>query len=121
MILRNISWRLTMVPLTGLLLALGAPAGAQTTHHPSKRVKFGHLASGPNAVSQDFGDVAVIVDNGLIVNRRNLFDLPSNTTLRFEPASGHAYSVSTSQAGMDPNFGPGLAFGFPDAPYTLDD
>ena len=90
MILRNISWRLTMVPLTGLLLALGAPAGAQTTHHPSKRVKFGHLASGPNAVSQDFGDVAVIVDEtvtaeevlkeiraagGSLLSEARLFDL----------------------------------------------
>src|SRR5258708_24951504 len=61
------------------------PASAQDLHSRKREVPA-MLAAGPNAVSQDFGDVAVLVDNGLMVTAQNPFDL-TGTTVRFAPAA----------------------------------
>ncbi len=89
------------------------PVSAQDSH-PHKRRMPATLAAGPNAVSQDFGDVAVLVDNGLMVTRRNLFDL-AGTTVRFAPAGDHRYTVSSAPGAPESAFGPALTFGFPGA------
>ncbi|MGH9425764.1 MAG: hypothetical protein ACRD2L_05590, partial [Terriglobia bacterium] len=78
------------------------------------------LTASTRAISEDPGDVAMVVDNGLIVTERSPFDLP-NTTLRFEPAAAHSYVVSRSPAGLEGEFGPALTFGFPGASAPLDD
>lgn len=96
------------------------PASAQN-YRSHKPVIPGNLAHGPDAVGQDVGDVAVIVDNGLIVTARNLFDL-DGTTVRFEPAGDHLYTVTSSPGVIDPEFGAALTFGFPGASlYPGDD
>src|SRR5262245_42215706 len=70
--------------------------------------------------SQDFGNVAMVVDNGLIVTEQSSFDLQFST-LRFEPNGPHSYTVSRSHAELDPDYGPMLSFGYPGASAPLDD
>src|SRR5262245_11033611 len=89
------------------------PASAQDSH-PRKPVIPVKRAGGPGAISQDFGDVAVLVDNGLMVTARNLFDL-NGTTVRFTPAGAGQYTVSHAPGALDPAFGPALTFGYPAA------
>jgi hypothetical protein len=71
-------------------------------------------AAGPNSVTQDFGNIAVVVDNGVMVTSRNLFDL-NGRSLRFTPVSGAAFTVSSSSSTLEPDFGPALTFGYPGA------
>ena len=102
------------------VLLLSMPASAQA-RCSGKPVIPGSLARGPDALQQDFGDVAVLVDNGLIVTSHNLFDL-EGTTVRFDPAGDHAFTVSSSAGALDPDLGPSLTFGYPDATtYPGDD
>jgi hypothetical protein len=99
------------------LLAVGAlllqPAIAQSPS-AKKRPRPVPRAGGPAAVSQDFGDVAVVVDNGLIVTHRNAIDLDGRD-IHFVPAGGNAFTVTSAAGALDPAFGPALTFGFPAA------
>ena len=105
----------TFVTLLAVGLLHAASASAQGRHRCNRKpIVSSHLAHGPDAASQDFGDVAVIVDNGLIVTKRNLFDL-AGRIVRFEPAGGDAYTVSRRSGAIDPDFGPALTFGHPGA------
>lgn len=104
-------WRLGVLLAASMLQAAPASAQSQNPHKSIVPVKQAH---GPNAVSQDFGDIAVVVDNGLIVTSRNPFDL-GGTTVRFDPAGDHLYGVTSSAGILDPEYGPALTFGFPDA------
>ena len=66
-----------------------------------------------DAVSQDVGDVAVIVDNGgIIIPARpaNLFDLPLPSGLSFVPGADD-FTVSFSDTSLDPVFGAALPLG----------
>ena len=75
------------------ILAAGVNPAAAQDQHSRKPLIPARLAAGPNAVSENFGDVAVLVDNGLMVTPRNLFDL-AGVTVRFTPAGGNTYTVS---------------------------
>src|SRR5262245_31698116 len=104
---------------TAIVFALAL--GAATAQQPQKRSVPQPRPHGPIAVAQDVGDVAVLVDNGLIVTKRNLFDL-AGRTVRFAPAGAHLYAYSGSSAALDPVYGPELTFGFPGATlYPGDD
>ena len=99
-----------------------------------------NIASAPNAVSQDIGNVAVIVDNGSIIIQprpANSFDLPVPSAIRFErPVTGSlvsgkgkkasgkgkkavetqtlsddSFSVFFSTVGIDGTFGSNLGLG----------
>jgi hypothetical protein len=74
----------------------------------------------PAPARQEFPDVAVLVDNGMMVTPSNPFDL-NGVTLRFEPAGDHRYTVSRAPAALDPDFGPALTFGVPGIPFPGDD
>src|SRR5437879_6078883 len=74
----------------------GSALADKTSGKPTTLINRG---TGPNAVSQDFGNVAVLVDNGLIVSPRNLFDL-NGIRIRFQP-SGAGYSASSSTGTLD--------------------
>src|SRR5262245_22726367 len=89
------------------------PASAQDSH-PRKPVIPVKRAGGPGAISQDFGDVAVLVDNGLMVTARNLFDL-NGTTVRFTPAGAGQYTATSTPGALDPALGSALTFGYPAA------
>jgi hypothetical protein len=111
--------------LLGVVLAASmlhaTQASAQNPQTRKKPIVPASHAHGPDAVSQDFGDVAVVVDNGVIVTPRNPFDL-GGTTVRFEPAGEHSYSVASSVAVLDSDYGPALTFGFSGATrYPGDD
>src|SRR5437870_3842970 len=94
--------------------------GAGDTHSRKREIPI-NLAAGPNAVSQDFGDVAVLVDNGLMVTSRNVVDL-NGATVWFAPAAAGQYTVSRSPGTLDPTYGPALTFGYPGATlYPGDD
>ena len=95
------------------------PAKTQE-HQLRKQGNLATLAAGPNSASQDFGDVAVLVDNGVMVTSRNLFDL-NGKTLSFEPSGPLGYTVSQSTAVIDSDFGPELRFGYPGAVFPGDD
>jgi hypothetical protein len=99
------------------LAVLGAsPAPATAAGGQSKKPFVpGNLAKGPDAWSQDIGDVAVVVDNGLMVTSQDRFDLSFPTTLRFDPAGPGKFTVSRSAASFDTSFGPELTFGYPGA------
>lgn len=90
------------------------PASAQDLHSHKSVMPTAALGSGPAAVSQDVGDIAVVVDNGLMVTARNLFDL-TGVTVRFAPAGDHLFTVSSSPGTLDTDFGPELTFGYPGA------
>src|SRR5262245_31319547 len=68
-------------------------------------------AQPPAAVSQDIGDVAVVVDNGVIVNPphpAHSIDLAPGTKLTFTPAAG-GFSVNSGTGSLDPVVGDPLA------------
>lgn len=100
----------------GVLFAIPDLAGAQFDGAENSRKPFipAARAAGPIAASEDFGDVAVVVDNGLLVTPLNPFDL-SEVTLHFEPFGGEAFNVSRFPAALETDFGPALTFGFPEA------
>jgi hypothetical protein len=103
----------------GAVLALAAaPASADPRRRKYDRPM--RLAAGPGAVSQDFGNIAVLVDNGLMVTSHSLPDL-SGIAIRFAPVGDHLFSVSRSPAVPDPVYGPELTFGLPGVPYPGDD
>ena len=87
-------------------------ADAQQRTAPKTSNPTARLAPTPDSASQDFGHVAVLVDNGLMVTERNLFDL-NGITLRFEPAGDGRYTLTRSTAVLDSEFGPALTFGYP--------
>ena len=71
-------------------------------HHRNRH----RAAAAAPAVSQDVGDVAVIVDNGAIIvppTTLNAFDLDSRNIV-FTPAPG-GFSVASAAPGLDANFG----------------
>jgi len=92
----------------GLFAVSGSSQHAQKPRYPMQ------LPRGPSALSQDFGDIAVIVENGLTSTRRNLFDL-AGTTLRFQPLGSHDFVVSRSSGSVSPDVGVALSFGHPGA------
>src|SRR5262245_29094589 len=96
---------------TSILAAsvLVVPAAAQDWGHSRKPVVHATRAGGPDAVSEDVGDVAVIVDNGLIVTQRNLPDL-DGIKVRFEPVGDHLFTVSSAPGILDADYGPELTF-----------
>jgi hypothetical protein len=91
-----------------------APASAQERRSPRKRSVPVHRPRGPDGASQDFGNVAVLVDNGLMVTGKNPFDL-NGQMVRFEPAGDHLYRATSSPGAIDPVFGAPLTFGYPGA------
>jgi hypothetical protein len=115
--MQRIHRNLVIALLAGGILLTGGltenPASAQNSNSPKREIPV-KQAAGPNAVSQDFGDVAVLVDNGLMVTARNLFDL-NGTTIRFSPAGTGQYTVSSAPGTLEPDFGPALTFGYPAA------
>ncbi len=71
------------------------------------------LASASDAVSQDVGDVAVIVDNGAILippRPANPFDLPTPARITFTPTSG-GFSVASASGSPAPANGTLLPLG----------
>ena len=71
------------------------------------------LAAAPNAVSQDVGDVAVIVDNGSIIIQprpAKPIDLTLPTNLTFTPIAGD-FAVAFAAPGLDPTVGGALPLG----------
>jgi hypothetical protein len=100
----------------GATVLFAATAFASSARSTAKAA----LAAGPRAVSQDFGDVSVLVDNGLMVTHQNLFDL-DGTTVRFTPAGDHLYTVSAAPGAVDPDVGPALVFGMPGTSFPGDD
>src|SRR5262245_53002376 len=95
---------------------LGATAGIAAAQgpYPHKRIVPVARPHGPTGESQDFGDVAVLVDNGLMVTRQNPLDL-AGRMVRFEPAGDHLYKVSSPSGVLDPDIGSALTFGYPGA------
>jgi hypothetical protein len=115
---RGASFAVGVVALAALCAAPARAAGANS----KKPIKPAAQAAGPAAVSEDVGEIAVIVDNGLMVTPRNLFDLSFSTTLRFDPAAAGKFTVTRSSGVLDTSFGPELTFGYPAATlYPGDD
>ena len=78
--------------------------------HERNRIR---LASAPNAVSQDVGDIAVIADNGAILIQprpASPFDLPLPTNLTFTPTAT-GFNVAFAAASLDPGIGGALPLG----------
>src|SRR5262245_45056752 len=96
-----------------LLGAFAAMAFAQPPHSHKRTIPVVR-PHGPDRESQDFGDVAVLVDNGLMVTPRNPVDL-DGLAVRFAPAGAHLYTVSSEPGVLDPDFGSALTFGYPTA------
>jgi hypothetical protein len=72
-----------------------------------------NLAAASIAVSQDIGDVAVIVDNGAIISQAAAatpFDLPTPSALNFV-AGMDEFSVASTGTALDPTFGGNLGLG----------
>ena len=78
--------------------------------HERNRIR---LASAPNAVSQDVGDIAVIADNGAILIQprpASPVDLPLPTNLTFTPTAT-GFNVAFAAASLDPAVGSPLPLG----------
>ena len=78
------------------------------------------LTAGGYSASQDFGDVAVVADDGLMVTEKNIPDL-NGTQVRFDPAGPSSFSISHSAAAIDPSLGTPLIFGYPGTIFPGDD
>jgi hypothetical protein len=89
-------------------------ASGQQVPSPKKPKHAVAQAAGPNSVSQDFGNIAVLVDNGLMVTSSNPLDL-DGVGVQFTPVGNHAFSVASGPAALDGAFGPALTFGYPQA------
>ena len=89
------SVRLLATSMAALVAVATTAEAGQPRAHARKPLVPAKLADGPGAACADVGDVALIVDNGLMVTAQNPFDLDGKR-VRFEPAGDHAYVVSTS-------------------------
>lgn len=75
--------------------------------HQRNRIR---AASAPHAVSENVGDISVVVDNGSVVIPAadpNLFDLTLPTNIVWTPAAG-GFSVAFAAPGFDSNVGGAL-------------
>src|SRR5262245_15797401 len=97
-------------------VALGTVAGEATSQcqRRGKPVDPVVRPRGPSRASQDFGNIAVIVDNGLMATPRNPFDL-NGRIVRFAPAGSDQFVVSSAPGALEPDYGPPLSFGYPGA------
>lgn len=93
-------------------------------HMTSHQLLLDHRArslpvSSSEPISQDVGDVAVIVDNGRIFippSPANPFDLAVPSGLRFDPgATTNSFTVTATTPPIDPSFGPNLGLSDDDA------
>jgi hypothetical protein len=112
--------RLIFATLLGATLGAAAATATAQSGTPRKRIVPVVRPQGPPATSQDVGNVAVLVDNGLMVTRKNAFDL-AGRVVRFDPAGTGRFMVSSSPGALEPEFGPALTFGFPGTLYPGDD
>ena len=106
--------RLRSFALVALAAAALSPPSRAQDHGGHKPTFPKALPKGPVAASQDFGEIAVIVENGLTSTGRNPFDLDGRT-VRFDPAGNGSYVVSTGAGAIEPDLGPALTFGLPGA------
>ena len=91
-------------------------SGLENTHaellrHQRNMARRTQAASG--AVSQDVGDVAVVVDNGSIIiqpQQANPFDLALPTNITFNPTAG-GFAVTFAAPSVDPVIGSALSLG----------
>jgi hypothetical protein len=99
---------------TGTFKHVDGTGPHRTSHEILKHLRNqARLAAAPSAVSQDVGDVAVIVDNGAIIippQPANPFDLPVPVNIRFAPNAG-GFDVSFAAAALDSGVGPALPQG----------
>ena len=77
---------------------------AKARYYESRNRQRLFAAPAVRAVQADAGDVAVIEDDGSIIQRENLFDLAAKS-FRFEPISPGSYRVLATNTNFDPSDG----------------
>ena len=77
---------------------------AKARYYESRNRQRLLAAPAARAVQADAGDVAVIEDDGSIIQRENLFDLAAKS-FRFEPISPGSYRVLATNTNFDPSDG----------------